>query len=328
MIKDFFSKEEPKFKPKIEMFNKDLKIVVQDAEMERNKEFKKKINKKLEEIDQFFIKIPGNIFEMDEERKNKEIKLISTINDKNNKLLEYLSTQNRDNSSRIDKIIGLFRGIKYCAKDIDENTRQKEIEDYFKDKIDKITEAMKNIEYNLSQYWGDFCDAIDALNDFNGKTKVGREIKTFSDFGKEEKKEIENLKDNIEYYANNANLFRLNPNTWWNYLMCLIDNREKMIKVKDFLETKCKDNITGIDQKLENYNKQYYDYFKEKIKDTLQRELIKNYKDIDNSNQNIQSNESIIELIEKKKKYNEEKISEWNEMKKKFENLKNKIISI
>ena len=110
--------------------------------------------------------------------------------------------------------------------------------------------------------------------------------------------------------------------------MCLIDNREKMIKVKDFLETKCKDNVIGIDQKLENYNKQYYDYFKEKIKDTLQRELIKNYKDIDNSNKNIESNESIKELIEKKKKYNEEKISEWNEIKKKYENLKNKIISI
>ena len=188
MIKDFFSKEEPKFKPKIEMFNKDLKIIVQDAEMERNKEFKQKINKKLEEIDQFFIKIPGNIFEIDEERKNKEIKLISTINDKNNKLLEYLSTQNRDNSSRIDKIIGLFRGIKYCTKEIDENTRQKEIENYYTNNINDITEIVKNLDYNLSQYWGDFCDAIDALNDFNGKTKVDREIKTFSDFGKEEKK--------------------------------------------------------------------------------------------------------------------------------------------
>ena len=326
MIKDFFSKEEPKFKPKIEMFNKDLKIIIQDAEMERNKEFKQKINKKIEEIDSFFKKMPGNIFEIDEERKNKEFNLISTIIDKKKILLDFISTQYDDNSSRINEIKGNIEQIQFYKKIIDENTTQKDIESDFENKIDEIIKETKNVDYNLSQY-EDFCNAIDALNDFNGKPKVNRQIQTFSNFLKKEEivKQTEFLKSNINYYSNNANKFEKYPSTWWNYVMCCIFSSEKMIKIRDFLKDKCKEKIIGIDIKLENYNKDYSDYFKKTINETLEKELNKNDIDINISNVN---DESINEQIEKKKKFNEKKISEWNEIKKKYENIKNKIISI
>lgn len=326
MIKDFFSKEEPKFKPKIEMFNKDLKIIMQDAEMERNKEFKQKINKKMEEIDSFFKKMPGNIFEIDEERKNKEINLMSTIKDKKEKLLNFISTQNEYNSSQINEIKINIDQIQFYHKIIDENTTQKDIEIDFENKIDKIIKAAEHMDYNSSQY-EDFCNAIDALNDFNGKPKVNRQIQTFSNFLKKEEivKDTKDLKTNINYYSSQANKFEKYPSTWWNYLMCCIFSSEKMIKIRDFLKDKCKEKIIGIDEKLEKYNKDYSDYFKKTIKETLEKELNKNDIDINISNIN---DESINEQIEKKKKLNEKKISEWNEIKKKYENIKNKIVSI
>ena len=326
MIKDFFSKEEPKFKPKIEMFNKDLKIIMQDAEMERNKEFKQKINKKIEEIDSFFKKMPGNIFEIDEERKNTEFNLISTIIDKKKILLDFISTKYDDNSSRINEIKTNIEQIQFYKKIIDENTTQKDIESDFENTIDEIIKETKNVDYNLSQY-EDFCNAIDALNDFNGKPKVNRQIQTFSNFLKKEEivKKTEFLKSNINYYSNNANKFEKYPSTWWNYVMCCIFSSEKMIKIRDFLKDKCKEKIIGIDIKLENYNKDYSDYFKKTINETLEKELNKNDIDINISNVN---DESINEQIEKKKKFNKKKISEWNKIKKKYENIKNKIISI